>query len=193
MKKLYTFILCMGMTMPCLAQQNFEVGKPNNSNYRYLDDYADLKEYIDRDKYPNFRMGLAIIVDDYLNKSLVRDCINRNANETVAGNAMKMSSCVDGNGNMNFSKVTKFVNTATNAGLEVYGHTLAWHSQQPKGWLLKLLQDKPAPDLEDGDVSIYVPVYNKDFRTNQSVGWKSDESTYGYKLSYSSTNGLKVN
>ena len=43
MKKLYTFILCMGMTMPCLAQQNFEVGKPNNINYRYLDDYADLK------------------------------------------------------------------------------------------------------------------------------------------------------
>ena len=192
MKKLNAFILCMGLSLPCMAQQNFEVGKPNDSNYRYLDDYADLKEYIDRDKYPNFRMGLAIIVDDYLNKSLVRDCLNRNANETVAGNAMKMSSCVDGNGNMNFSKVTKFVNTATNAGLEVYGHTLAWHSQQPKGWLLKLLQDKPAPDLEDGDVTVYVSVYNKDFRTSQSVGWKSDESTYGYKISFDATDGLKV-
>ena len=192
MKKIYTLALCLGMTLPTLAQKNFEVGKPNNDNYRYLDEYADLKDYIDRSKYPNFRMGLAIIVNDYLNNSTVRECINRNANETVAGNAMKMASCVDGNGNMNFSNVTKFVNTATNAGIEVYGHTLAWHSQQPKGWLLKLLQDKPAPDLEDGDVTIYVPVYTKDFRTNQSVGWKSDETTYGYKLSFDATDGLNI-
>ena len=79
MKKLNAFILCMGLSLPCMAQQNFEVGKPNDSNYRYLDDYADLKEYIDRDKYPNFRMGLAISVDDYLNNSLVRYCLNRNS------------------------------------------------------------------------------------------------------------------
>ena len=192
MKKITTFILALGMSIPVVAQQHFEMGKPNDNNYRYLDDYADLKKYIDRSQYPNFRMGLAIIVNDYLNNSMVRECINRNANETVAGNAMKMSSCVDGNGNMNFSNVTNFVNTATKAGLEVYGHTLAWHSQQPKGWLLKLLQDKPAPELEDGDVTVHVPVYSKDFRSNQSVGWKSDETTYGYKLSFSSTDGLKI-
>ena len=192
MKKIYAYILCLGMSVPAMAQKNFEVGKPNDSNYRYLDEYADLKEYIDRDKYPNFRLGLAIGVNDYLNNTTVRECTNRNANETVAGNAMKMASCVDGNGNMNFTNVTKFVNTATNAGIEVYGHTLAWHSQQPKGWLLKLLQDKPAPDLEDGDVQIYVPIYTKDFRTNQNVGWKSDETQYGYKLSFDATDGLNI-
>lgn len=192
MKKINAFLLCLGMALPGMAQQNFEKGKPNDDNYRYLDEYGDLKEYIDRDKYPTFRMGLAIIVNDYLNNTTVRNCLNRNANETVAGNAMKMASCVDGNGNMNFSNVTKFVNTATDNGLEVYGHTLAWHSQQPKGWLLKLLQDKPAPELPDGDVTVYVPVYSKDFRTNQSVGWKSDEAEYGYKLSFDAKDGLKI-
>lgn len=192
MKKFFVFILCLGLPLFGMAQQNFERGKPNDSNYRYLDDYADLKEYINRDKYPHFRMGIATIVNDYLNNTTVRNCINRNANETVAGNAMKMASCVDGNGNMNFSNVTKFVNTATAAGLEVYGHTLAWHSQQPKGWLLKLLQDKPAPELTDGDVTVYVPIYSKDFRTTQNVGWKSDETQYGYKLSFSSTDGLNI-
>ncbi len=192
MKKVSTFILWLAMSLSGMAQQNFEVGKPNDSNYRYLDDYADLKEYINRDKYPHFRMGIATIVNDYLNNTTVRSLINRNANETVAGNAMKMASCVDGNGNMNFTNVTRFVNTATNAGVEVYGHTLAWHSQQPKGWLLKLLQDKPAPELTDGDVTVYVPVYTKDFRTNQSVGWKSSEAEYGYKLSFDSTDGLNI-
>lgn len=192
MKKLFTFIFCLGMSLPGMSQQNFELGKPDDSNYRYLDEYGDLTEYIDRGKYPQFRMGIATIVNDYLNNTTVRNCINRNANETVAGNAMKMASCVDGNGNMNFSNVTRFVNTATNAGLEVYGHTLAWHSQQPKGWLLKLLQDKPAPELTDGDVTVYMPVYSKDFRTDQSVGWKSDESQYGYKLSFDATDGLNI-
>lgn len=192
MKKLLTFIFWLALSASGMAQQKFELGKPDDSNYRYLDDYADLKEYINREKYPHFRMGIATIVNDYLNNTTVRNLINRNANETVAGNAMKMASCVDGNGNMNFTNVTRFVNTATSAGVEVYGHTLAWHSQQPKGWLLKLLQDKPAPELTDGDVTVYVPVYSKDFRTNQNVGWKSDEAQYGYKLSFDATDGLNI-
>lgn len=192
MKKINAIIIGLGLSLPGMAQQKFELGKPNDDNYRYLDEYADLKEYINRDKYPNFRMGLATIVSDYLNNTTMRNLINRNANETVAGNAMKMASCVDGNGNMNFTNVTRFVNTATTAGIEVYGHTLAWHSQQPKGWLHKLLKDKPAPELTEGDTTVYTSVYTKDFRTNQSVGWKSDETTYGYSLTFDASNGLNI-
>lgn len=192
MKKINAIIIGLGLSLPSMAQQKFELGKPNDDNYRYLDEYADLKEYINRDKYPNFRMGLATIVSDYLNNTTMRNLINRNANETVAGNAMKMASCVDGNGNMNFTNVTRFVNTATTAGIEVYGHTLAWHSQQPKGWLLKLLKDRPAPELTEGDTTVYTSVYTKDFRTNQSVGWKSDETKYGYSLTFDASNGLNI-
>ena len=192
MKKINAIIIGLGLSLPGMAQQKFELGKPNDDNYRYLDEYADLKEYINRDKYPNFRMGIATIVSDYLNNTTMRNLINRNANETVAGNAMKMASCVDGNGNMNFTNVTRFVNTATTAGIEVYGHTLAWHSQQPKGWLLKLLKDRPAPELTEGDTTVYTSVYAKDFRTNQSVGWKSDEKQYGYSLTFDASNGLNI-
>ena len=192
MKKIYSIMICLGMSLTGVAQENFELGKPNDENYRYLDEYAALKEYVNREKYPNFRLGLATIVSDYINNSTWRKLINNNANETVAGNAMKMSSCVNGNGDMSFSKVTQFVKTATSKGLEVYGHTLAWHSQQPKAWLLKLLQDKPAPEITDGDVTVWQTAYSKDFRTNQNVGWKSDESQYGYNLSFSATDGLNI-
>lgn len=125
MKKIYSIMICLGLSVTGMAQQNFELGKPNDDNYRYLDEYAALKEYVNRDKYPNFRLGLATIVSDYINNSTWRKLINNNANETVAGNAMKMSSCVNGNGEMSFSQVTTFVNTATSDGLQVYGHTLA--------------------------------------------------------------------
>ena len=128
-----------------VAKEKFELGKPDDDNYRYLDEFKALKEYIDYTKYPNFKLGAGTTVNDYLNNSLVRNLTNKNFSETVAGNAMKMASCVDGNGNMNFTTVKKYVDAATDAGLGVYGHTLAWHSQQPKGWLLRLLADKQDP------------------------------------------------
>ena len=189
MKKQLLMIIAAGLSTMAAAQEKFEQGKPNNDNYRYLDEYQGLKNYIDYSKYPNFKLGAGTTVNDYLNNSLVKNLTNKNFTETVAGNAMKMASCVDGNGNMNFTTVKNYVNAATEAGLNVYGHTLAWHSQQPKGWLLKLLSDKPDPNSEQ----VYTEIASKDFRTSKSIGsWRSDESTYGYSLSFDATNGLKI-
>ena len=131
MKKLHLLLLMVGLSISAMAQENYELGKPNDDNYRYLDEYQALKEYIDYSKYHNFKLGADTTVDRYLNNTTYKNLINKNFTETVAGNAMKMSSCVDGNGNMNFTTVKNYVTAATNAGLNVYGHTLAWHSQQP--------------------------------------------------------------
>ena len=172
------------------AQQKYELGKPNDDNYRYLDNYGPLKSYIDRDKYPNFKLGAGTTVNDYLNNSVTKGMINDNFDETVAGNAMKMASCVDYNtGNMNFSTVTRYVNTATAAGLQVYGHTLGWHSQQPKNWLLSLLADKP--DMEIGE--IFTAVASKDFCTDQTIVSSSDQERFGFTITFDAENGLKVN
>ncbi len=190
MKKLFLFMLIAALSTSAMAQEKFELGKPNNSDYRYLDEYHALKEYINYSKYPNFKLGIGTTVNEYLNNSLFKNLINKNFTETVAGNAMKMASCVDGNGNMNFTTVKNYVNAATKAGLNVYGHTLAWHSQQPNGWLRKLLADKPAPELTDGDVDVWTEVASKDFRTSQNVGWKASESDYGYSIKFDATNGL---
>lgn len=182
-------VLAASLTTAAAAQEKFEQGKPNNSNYRYLDEYQALKDYIDYTKYPNFKLGAGTTVNDYLNQTLVKDMINKNFTETVAGNAMKMASCVDGNGNMNFETVKRYVNAATQAGLNVYGHTLAWHSQQPKGWLLRLLADKPDTSSSQEVLTI---IASKDFTSNQSVGWTSDKDKYGYTLTFNATNGLNI-
>ena len=171
-----------------VAKEIFELGKPDNDDYRYLDEYKGLKEYIDYAKYPNFKLGAGTTVDDYLKKSTVYKMTNANFTETVAGNAMKMASCVDGNGNMNFTKVKNYVNAATEAGLHVYGHTLAWHSQQPIGWLTKLIGDKPDPTSEE----TWAEIASKDFRKNKTVGWTSDKEKYGFSLNFDATNGLNI-
>ena len=187
-KKIYLLLLTAGMCVPTMAQKPFELGKPNDDNYRYLDGYKALKEYIDYSKYPNFKLGAGTTVNTYLSNSTYKSMINNNFTETVAGNAMKMASCVDGNGNMNFTNVKKYVNAADKSGINVYGHTLAWHSQQPKAWLLKLLADKKVEGGED----VWETVANKDFRSDKTIGWKATESEWGYSTSFSSTDGLKV-
>lgn len=188
MKKFYLLMLAASLSVSVLAQEKFEQGKPGDSNYRYLDEYKALKEYINTSKYPNFKLGAGTTVDEYLKKSMVYKMTNANFTETVAGNAMKMGSIVNGNGDMNFETVKKYVQTATEAGLSVYGHTLAWHSQQPKAWLLKLIGDKPDPNSEE----TYTTVASKDFTKNQSVGWTSDKTQFGYTISFDATNGLTV-
>ena len=187
-KKIYLLLLTAGMCVPTMAQKPFELGKPNDDNYRYLDGYKALKEYIDYSKYPNFKLGAGTTVNTYLSNSTYKSMINNNFTETVAGNAMKMASCVDGNGNMNFTNVKKYVNAADKSGINVYGHTLAWHSQQPKAWLLKLLADKKV----DGGEEVWKTAANKDFRSDKTIGWKATESEWGYSTSFSSTDGLKV-
>ena len=188
MKKLYLLLFVASISTSIMAQERFELGKPNNDNYRYLDAYKGLKEYIDYEKYPNFKLGAGTTAYDYVQKTTVYKLTNANFTETVAGNAMKMASCVDGNGNMNFGTVKNYVNLATQAGLSVYGHTLAWHSQQPKSWLLKLLADKPDPNAEE----VWSVLATKNFCTDKNVGWKASETENDYSISFSNTDGLVV-
>lgn len=130
--------------------QNFETVRPGKeAQYGYLEQYDALKEYI-KDR-PNFHLGIGTAVDEYNKKELVYALTNSNFNETVAGNAMKMSSCVADDGSMNFDKVSEYVKNATDAGLSVYGHTLAWHAQQPLKYLNGLIADRPAPEEPGGD------------------------------------------
>ena len=121
----------------------YDVEKPQTiAQYEYLNDYAPLKEYLDRGAHPGFKVSAALGVDEFNQQGPLFRLAAHNFDEIVAGNAMKMASCVNDQGEMDFSKVSSFVRAAEDAGLTVYGHTLAWHAQQPRKWLEKLIADK---------------------------------------------------
>ena len=121
----------------------YDVEKPQTiAQYEYLNDYAPLKEYLDRGAHPGFKVSAALGVDEFNQQGPLFRLAAHNFDEIVAGNAMKMASCVNDQGVMDFSKVSSFVTAAEDAGVSIYGHTLAWHAQQPKKWLEKLLADK---------------------------------------------------
>lgn len=148
--------------------QNFETVRPGKeAQYGYLEQYDALKEYI-KDR-PNFHLGIGTAVDEYNKKELVYALTNSNFNETVAGNAMKMSSCVADDGSMDFDKVKEYVKNATDAGLSVYGHTLAWHSQQPNKYLNGLIAPK---EIEvDPDAKVEKTDYELDCSKLSDYDW----------------------
>ena len=137
----------------------FDVQRPANmGSLDYLNDYEPLKTY---KANPNMKLGAAIDAADYSNQGLTFRLVNSNFDEVTAGNAMKYSSVVDNNGKMNFGTVQNFVTAARDAGTTIYGHTLAWHSQQNNKYLNGIIADKVDPNY----VPELVPVTKKEERT----------------------------
>ena len=116
-------VLALGLVMgSCVddAILPYAVEKPESlAQYEYLKDYDVLKSYIDRTKYPNFKLGLAAAVSDFVQRGVVYEAVTTNFDEMTAGNAMKYASVVADDGSMNFSTVTDFVDEARAAGITI--------------------------------------------------------------------------
>ena len=127
--------------------KEFPVEKPANlEQYEYLKEYDVLKNYVDRTASPDFKLGAGVTASAFVQHGQEYLMAVSNFDEMTPGNAMKHASVVGNNGNMNFDAVEEFVNEAVNAGLSVYGHTLAWHSQQNNKFLNTLIADRIDPN-----------------------------------------------
>lgn len=207
--KLLLGAISLGILTACadesLLQPGESVQKPEEMvQLEYLNQYDVLKNYVNRGENPNFKLGVAIAASDFLKKELVYGLAVSNFDEMTAGNAMKYASIVKDDGSVDFSQVTSFVQTAKEAGMTVYGHTLCWHSQQNKTYLEKLIAPTVIPggggDSEDGkgyatqgaswDQSVFA---NADFEKGIQPwnGWgnnsthKQSAEGQGYNSSYS--------
>ena len=146
----------------------------NLKEYQYLNNYEPLKKYVEDMKAsgkcnPDFKLGIALEAAEFNKQGLVYCLAGSNFNEMTAGNAMKYASCVKNDGTFDFNTVKDFVTNAKDAGLTIYGHTLAWHSQQNKKYLSKLIADKeiqvdPSQKVEKTD-------YELDCSTLSSYDW----------------------
>lgn len=127
----------------------------NLKEYQYLNNYEPLKKYVEDMKAagkcnPDFKLGIALEAAEFNKQALVYCLAGSNFNEMTAGNAMKMASCVKDDGSMDFSLVKEFVKNAQDADMTIYGHTLAWHAQQPNKYLKNLIKDKELPPDPNG-------------------------------------------
>ena len=139
--------MAMAVITSCVDDDKLQYAfeKPASiEGYEYLAKYDALKSYESNNSKvaPDFKLGVALAATDYNANGLVTRLANSNFEEIVAGNEMKMASIVNEKGEMDFGTVEAFVRNADENEMNVYGHTLAWHAQQPVKWLNSLLKDK---------------------------------------------------
>ncbi|GAA5021058.1 hypothetical protein GCM10011506_03500 [Marivirga lumbricoides] len=95
--------------------------------------YEPLKNYTD------FVLGAGIIMDRYMTNEVYRNIVNENFDDVTVGYAMKHGAMVNAQGEINFAPVDAFMTQTREAGITVYGHTLAWHANQNANYLNSLI------------------------------------------------------
>ncbi|NLR57439.1 1,4-beta-xylanase [Chitinophaga polysaccharea] len=128
---------------------DFNVDKPESVAVQEdIDAYPALKSYINRASQPGFKWGVALGLQEYLDKGVKYRLVNRNFDEIVLGYEMKHGAVVQSDGSLDLAKVKSLLQTAGQAGMQVYGHTLMWHANQNasylKGLIAPLLVTSPA-------------------------------------------------
>lgn len=139
--------MAMGLAMLTSCADNdmpfFAVTDPGtNAEYAYLNEYDVLKNYINPNANPNFKLGLGVDAGSFDAGNAQYQIAATNFNEVTPGNEMKYASIVGDDGSMNFSTVANMIEDAKAANLTIYGHTLAWHSQQNVKYLNSLIADR---------------------------------------------------
>lgn len=158
--KLIPMALGLAMLTSCADNDMpfFGVTDPGTkAEYAYLNEYDVLKNYINPNANPNFKLGLGVDAGSFDAGNAQYQIAVTNFNEVTPGNEMKYASIVHDDGFMDFGTVESFVQDAKDAGLTIYGHTLAWHSQQNVKYLNELIaghliETGEATEVEDAHV-----------------------------------------
>ena len=115
-----------------------------------------LSRYEALNTYANFTLGVGIDLSLYMNDETYRNIVNENFDDITVGYDMKHAAMVDGQGELNFTKVDNLITRLKAAKLTVYGHTLVWHQNQNAQYLRKLIapvQIPPSPGESILDIS----------------------------------------
>jgi len=102
-----------------------DVGVLNTNDYS--DSGSPLKDAAD------IAVGVAIDYPAMVTNSEYSTVVKRDFDRVTFGNLMKHSSIVKDNGTMDFTNTDALV--ASVGTLDIFGHTLGWHSQQNATWL----------------------------------------------------------
>ncbi|MBC8053131.1 MAG: endo-1,4-beta-xylanase [Sphingobacteriaceae bacterium] len=89
--------------------------------------------------FASFPVGLSIIYTPFTTNTRYAALVKNEASSVTFGNELKNSSLVKADGTYDFSTADAFYAAASNAGLEVFGHTLVWHSQQRASYYKNLI------------------------------------------------------
>ncbi|TCD11645.1 hypothetical protein EZ449_05130 [Pedobacter frigidisoli] len=119
---LYVMAFALIAMLSCCKKDSQNGGFENDGNF--TDTTASLKSVA------SFPIGIAAEYPLSTTNSKYWAAVKGEASNITFGNELKNGSIVKADGTYDFTTADAFYNLATTAGLQVFGHTLVWHSQQ---------------------------------------------------------------
>ena len=86
------------------------------------------------------KLGAAFTYREYMDNPKVAEILAREFKAVTFGNEMKHDAIVQHDGSMKFDTADRMAQWAADAGTELFGHVLGWHSQQQKAYLNSLIE-----------------------------------------------------
>lgn len=117
----YLTLVAIALTTSCKKDSQ-------NGGFENDGDFTDLSGPLKNSA--GFPIGIAAEYGLSTTNQKYWDIVKTEATNITFGNELKNGSIVKADGTYDFTNADNFYNLAKNAGLEVFGHTLVWHSQQ---------------------------------------------------------------
>ena len=107
----------------------------------YIEPYKDLapvKSYLNRDQYPNLKLGAQLKVTEFNKQELAHSAVVTNFDNVSFGSSLMSGTIVNAKGVMNFLDMSDLLTHVEEIGYEVYGSPIASNANQADDWI-KLL------------------------------------------------------
>lgn len=119
-------------------------------------DYAPVKSYIDRVKYPNMSLGATLRVSDFNKQELAHAAAVTNFDNVAFGSTLMSGAIVNAKGIMNFLDMKDLLDHVEEIGGEVFGSPIVANASQADDWLNTLTAPIEIPvDFVEGKVVNY--------------------------------------
>ncbi len=140
---------------------------PDPSFVQPYKEYAPVKSYIDREKYPNLSLGATLRVKDFNDQALAHAVAVTNFDNVAFGTSLMSGTIVNAKGVMNFLDMSDLLAHVEDIGYEVYGSPIVANANQADDWLTLLTAPIEIPvDYVEGKTidfsTMSVGAYDKD-------------------------------
>ena len=136
------YILVAGALVASCADYNEETHYfKAEKDPTYVEPYSDLepvKSYIDRETYPNLKLGATLKVADFNKQELAHAAVVTNCDNVSFGSTLMSGTIVNAKGVMNFLDMIDLLSHVEEIGYEVFGSPIVANENQADEWLSTL-------------------------------------------------------
>ena len=111
---------------------------PDPSVVEPYKDYAPVKSYINREQYPNLKLGTTLKVTEFNKQELSHAAAITNFDNVAFGTSLMSGTIINDKGIMNFLDMMDLLDHVEEIGGEVFGSPIVANANQADGWLKTL-------------------------------------------------------